>query len=638
MTHAVTRVAPHEERPLVDERIAQIRAALDAKDYQNAVHALRCAIRVPQEPAEVRRFGALMARIPTDAVEWRRRCRVAVLSATTLVDRAALLRLHLAADLVGVDVYEGAFGLIDEEVLDATSGYNRFRPDITILAPSSHPFAHFEETEPNLDVDRLKGLWEAIQGRHHGRVIVHALEVPHHSVFGNLDLTHSASVGRRIRRFNLDLAAATSAGVSVLDVEGLAASLGKRAWSDPRFWFLAKESTSVEGRVVLAHAEAALIRGFLGLSKKVLAVDLDNTLWGGVVGEDGLPGIRLAGNPEGEAFVAFQRYLKALRARGILLALISKNDEDDARLPFERHPEMILSWDDFAAVRANWRPKSDNLRAIAAELALDLDAFVFVDDDPVERAEVRLAVPEVDVVCMPTDPSYFVRAVADGRWFDVPALSDEDLSRAEDYRAARVSQRLFAAAGTLDEFLESLELRAEIAAFDAPNLPRIVQLIHRTNQYNLTSRRYSEAEVTQLMSTAGVHARFVRLRDRFADRGIVSLVIARELDDALDVETWLMSCRVLGRTVENALLGDVIDLARQLRKTRILGRYVPTAKNALVKDHYARLGFTRVKEDPSGGSRWELCLPARAPRSFVTIARAERPLTSMAARTDAWGS
>jgi len=634
VTHAFTRVAPHEERPLVDERLSEIKAELTAENYHSAVRALRCAIRLPQEPAHVRRFAALMARVPTGSVEWRRRCRIAILSATTMVDRAALLRLYLAADLVGVDVYEGGFGQIDEEILDPTSAYNRFQPDMTILSPSSDACAHFEETEPNLDIERWKHLWETIQERHQGRVILHALEVPRHSVLGNLDLTLPGSVGRRIRRFNLDLAAATPPGVSVLDVEGLAASVGKRDWSDPRFWFLARESTSVAGRVVLAQAEAALIRGFLGLSKKVLAVDLDNTLWGGVIGEDGLEGIRLGGEAEGEAFVAFQRYVKALRARGILLVLISKNNEEDARLPFEKHPEMVLSWDDFASVRVNWRPKSDNLQEIAAELSLGLDAFVCVDDDPVERAELRMALPEVDVVRMPTDPSYFVGAVAEGRWFDVPALSDEDLSRAEDYRASQGAQRLLAATGRLDEFLENLELRAEIAPFDMLNLPRIVQLINRANQYNLTTPRYTEAEVAGLMPTSGVHARFVRLRDRFADRGIISVLIARELDDALDVETWLMSCRVLGRTVEHALLGHVIELGARLKKTRLLGTYVPTARNILVKDHYARLGFTCVGEDADGSSWWERPVAAQAPRSFVAIVRTERPLTSTAERTE----
>ncbi len=618
MTRAA-RVAPHEERPLVDERIAQIKADLDAEDYPSALRGLRAAVRVPQEPADVRRFAALMARVPNDAVEWRRRCRIAILSATTVVDRAALLRLYLAADRIAAEVYEGPFGLIDEEILDPTSGYNRFRPEITILAPTSHSFAHFEETEPDLDVDRWQRSWEAIQRRHQGRVILHALEVPRHSVLGNLDLTLPGSVGRRIRRFNLDLAAAAPAGVSVLDVEGLAASVGKGDWSDPRFWFLAKESTSVSGRVALAHAEAALIRGFLGLAKRVVAVDLDNTLWGGVIGEDGLAGIRLAGDAEGEAFVAFQRYLKALRARGILLVAISKNNEDDARSPFERHPEMALSWDDFASVRVNWRAKSDNLAEIADELSLGLDAFVCIDDDPRERAELRIALPEVDVVCMPGDPSTFVRAVAEGRWFDVPALTGEDLARAQSYRAVASSRSLSAPAGTLEEFLESLELHAEIAPFDTLNLPRIVQLIHRTNQYNLTTQRHSEADIAALMATPGVHARFVRLRDRFSDHGIVSVVIARELDDALDMETWLMSCRVLGRTVEHALLGHLVALAKRLEKTRLLGSYVPTGRNALVKDHYGRLGFTCVEEDASGGARWQRAVAAPPPRSFVAI-------------------
>jgi FkbH-like protein len=611
------RVAPHDERPLVEERIAQIKADLEGNDYERAVGELRSAIRVPQDSAAVRRFATLAARIPTDAIDWRRRCRVAILSATTTADRAALLRLYLTADLIGVDVYEGPFGLIDEEVLDPASGYNRFQPDVTILAPSSHSYAYFEQAEPDLDIVRWARLWKAIQERHRGRVIVHALEVPSDSVFGNLDLTLPASAGRRIRRFNLDLAATAPPGVSVLDVDGLAASVGKQEWSDPRFWFLAKESISAAGRVVLAHAEAALVRGLLGLAKKVVAVDLDNTLWGGVIGEDGLAGLRLAGDAEGEAFVAFQRYLKALRARGVVLVGVSKNNEDDARLPFEKHPEMALRWDDFASIRANWRPKSDNLAEIASELALGLDSFVFVDDDPAERAEVRIALPEVEVACVPRDPSYFVATLASGRWFDVPELTGEDLSRAEGYRSVRASQRLRAAAGTLDAFLESLELSAEIAPFDALNLPRIVQLIHRTNQYNLTTRRHTEAEVLTMMATPGVHTRFVRLRDRFTDHGIVSVVIAREMDDAIDLETWLMSCRVLNRTVEHALLGSLMELAARLSKKRILGTYAPSAKNAPVKDHYARLGFTCVEEHANGGSRWERAVSVPAPRSFV---------------------
>jgi FkbH-like protein len=407
--------------------------------------------------------------------------------------------------------------------------------------------------------------------------------------------------------------------VSILDVDGLAASLGERDWSDPRFWFLAKERTSVAGRVALAQAEAALVRGILGLAKKAVAVDLDNTLWGGVIGDDGLSGVRLAGDAEGEAFLAFQRYLKALRARGVVLAAVSKNDEDDARTAFARHPEMALSWDDFASVRVNWRAKSDNVREIAEELSLSLDSFVFVDDDPRERAEMRIALPEVDVVCMPADPSYFVRALAQGRWFDVPALTDEDLSRADGYRAAKTSRSLLSAGGSLDEYLESLELRGEIAAFDSLNLPRIVQLIQRTNQYNLTTQRPSEAEIAALMATPGIHARFVRLRDRLTNHGIISVAIARERDDALEVETWLMSCRVLGRTVEHALLAHLIELAARLKQTRIRGRYVPTAKNALVKDHYARLGFTCIAE-ADGGSRWERAVATSPPRSFVAIA------------------
>jgi FkbH-like protein len=249
---------------------------------------------------------------------------------------------------------------------------------------------------------------------------------------------------------------------------------------------------------------------------------------------------------------------------------------------------------------------------------------------------MRLALPEVDVVCLPRDPCHFVRAVAEGRWFDVPALTDEDRSRADDYRTARQSRELLATAGTLEDFLESLELEAEIVPFDAPNLPRIAQLVHRTNQFNLTTPRYTEAELAALAATPGVHTRFVRLRDRFADRGIVAVLIARERGDALDLDTWLMSCRVLGRTVEHAVHVHVVELARRLGKTRILGRWVPSARNALVKDHYARLGFTCVGDDPAGGSCWERSAAGPVPRSFVAIATAERSLAPTPPGMEGW--
>jgi FkbH-like protein len=351
-----------------------------------------------------------------------------------------------------------------------------------------------------------------------------------------------------------------------------------------------------------------------GKSRKCLVLDLDNTLWGGVIGDDGLNGIRLGqGSSTGEAFLEIQRYALALRQRGIVLAVCSKNDEANARLPFREHPEMLLKEEHIAVFVANWQDKANNIREIAATLNIGIDAIVFLDDNPVERGLVREILPEVAVPELTDDPADYPGILARAGYFEAVGLSNEDLKRADYYQAnaERVSLKKI---GNLEEYLASLEMVATLAPFDAVGRVRIAQLINKSNQFNLTTRRYSEGEVARFQTDPNKFCLQVRLIDRFGDNGMISVVIFDRAEEAWRCDTWLMSCRVLGRRVEELVLAHVAEAARSAGAQRLVGLYLPTKKNALVADHFAKLGFSKISDLPEEGAEWELDLAGyRAP-------------------------
>jgi FkbH-like protein len=337
-------------------------------------------------------------------------------------------------------------------------------------------------------------------------------------------------------------------------------------------------------------------------------MDLDNTLWGGVVAEEGLDGIELGDtSPRGEAFKAFQKYALSLQQRGVLLAVCSKNDHARAMEPFEQHPEMVLRPQHLVAFKANWEPKSENLRRIAAELNLGLDSFVFVDDNPAEIEIVRQFVPEVTTLLLGPDPAAYVGQLKDGRFFEPKRLTAEDARRTEQYQSEARRQNLLASVTDMAAYLESLEMEARLSSFSALDAPRIAQLIAKSNQFNLTTRRRTEAEVAGLIDMSD-HACFsVRLQDRFGDHGLVAVIIGRVEKDTMEIDTWLMSCRVLKRQVEEATLNELAGLARNRGCARLEGLYLPTARNEMVRDFYARLGFTLISENEQC-RRFELAL------------------------------
>jgi FkbH-like protein len=363
---------------------------------------------------------------------------------------------------------------------------------------------------------------------------------------------------------------------------------------------------------------ARLVAAGRGRSAKCLVLDLDNTLWGGVIGDDGLEGIVLGpGSGSGEAFADLQRYAKGLSERGVILAVCSKNDEKNALEPFKRHPEMVLKRSDFACFVANWKDKAANLRSIAKALNVCLDALVFVDDNPAERALIRRELPTVAVPELPEDPALYVQTIAAAGYFEGLRVTEEDRMRGQLYQANAQRHRLKESVTDMGSYLKSLRMVMTVQPFDSLGLARVTQLINKTNQFNLTAERLTEAEVAERMRDPKRVTLQVRLTDRFGDNGIIAILIARVCGRDAMIETWLMSCRVLGRRVEEACLNVLAERCEELGATRLIGIHRPTEKNGMVREMYPALGFEPLDETEGGTTRWALDLRGYTPRAVL---------------------
>ena len=462
---------------------------------------------------------------------------------------------------------------------------------------------------------RYREIWDSLEKKLGCQVIQNNFELPPHALLGNMDAVAAGGQSRFLLQLNVAFAQepARRPKLLVQDVHGISASLGLRHWFDWPRYFSYKILLTAEANLELARSLTAMIRALYGRSRKVLVLDLDNTLWGGVIGDDGVDKIQIGREtPVAEAYTAFQEYCLSLRNRGVLLAVCSKNNEDVAKSGFA-HPSSILKLEDFSSFKANWEPKHENIAAIAQELNLGLDSFVFIDDNPAERAIVQAQIPDVAVPDVGNDVSKYAQFIECGRYFEPVSLSKEDLERAALY--AGNSQRAAQANKFADygEYLDSLEMTAEIDAFKPVYLERIAQLTNKTNQFNLTTRRYTLAEMEAAARDPNSICLYGRLVDRFGDNGLISIVLGRGEDRALHMDLWLMSCRVLKRAMENAMLDVLAERARSLGFKTIVGYYLPTAKNGMVADFYPRLGFSPAPSSaglPEGETVWTLDLAA----------------------------
>ncbi|MEW5929175.1 MAG: HAD-IIIC family phosphatase [Gemmatimonadota bacterium] len=560
--------------------------------------------------------AALAQGLGTGAAPGLRPARLALLGSYTVAQLGPLLRLAALRRGVALEVHEAAYGQYRQEVLDPGSGTYAFGPDFVLLAVHEGEVALPEHgDDPAGDVERelrrWTGLWDAVARHSAARVVQHNFAIPPETPLGHLAARLPGSRYRTTQALNHRLGEEAADRVSLVDCDRLAAYVGKQRWFDPRYWHQSKQAVSLEALPLLARHTAAVLAADLGLARKCLVLDLDNTLWGGVIGEDGLAGIRLGGgDAEGEAFAAFQEYVARLRDRGVILAVCSKNNEADAREPFESHPGMRIRLDDVPAFVASWESKAEGIRTIARTLNIGLDAVAFVDDNPAERQAVRRLLPQVDVVPLPADPALYARCLSEYGGFEPASFTAEDRRRAEQYRARAELVKLEAAAESLEDFHRSLRMEATLSPFTGFDLPRVAQLLGKSNQFNLTTRRHGMAALQRFAADPECVHFSLRLRDCFADHGLVSVMIAFRRGEVLDIDSWLMSCRVIGRTVEAQMLHHLCRRAAELGCTALRGTYVPTAKNAMIAGLFARFGF-EPEGEADGTTTWLYDLRSR---------------------------
>jgi len=543
--------------------------------------------------------------------------------------------LGLALRLIGLapELHVTPYNVMLQEMLEPDSETSRFGPQIAIALMTPHSLSGWpapgSTADAATDLARriCQDLYDAcgvLHERCNAEIVLNTLPPFPQQPMGNLSAKSPEDANNFIRRINVMLGDLAPPYVHMNDVAALVERRGLDQWFDVRLWHEAKQPVAPALIPELARNMAAIVGGILGRSRKCLVVDLDNTLWGGVVGDVGVEGLALGeGTGIGEAFKAFQSYLKALKERGVLLAVSSKNDERHALRPFEEHPETVLKRDDFVAFKANWSPKSDNLRAIARELNLGLDALVLIDDNPAEREEVRQALPQVVVPELTDDPADYPMIVDATRCFEVSSVTEEDRRRSGMYRQRGHQHELLNTTRNLADFLASLEMVAIIRPFEPMAFARITQLVNKTNQFNLTTRRMTGAQVQALAADSNGFTRTVRLKDRFGDHGLISVLFGRVESGTLTVDGWLMSCRVLNRGVEQRLLNEVVAVIARTGVRHVVGSFIPTDRNALVKDLYRDLGFSLVS-DCDGVTTWRLDVADFQPlQTFVTVLAAE---------------
>jgi FkbH-like protein len=534
------------------------------------------------------------------------RVRLALLGSSTLAHLVPGIRVAALRRNLIVEVYEGDYGLYWQELMNPASGLHAFQPNVVLLALDAHHAAAAGDAAQTLD--NLRNCWRQARDSFQCAVIQQTVLPVFPPVVGNNEQRFPQSAAAVVQQLNADLRKeADEAGVHLLALDAFAGQEGILNFYEESLWHRSKQEVHPRASNVYGDQVARVLGALYGKSGKCLVLDLDNTLWGGVIGDDGLEGIILGqGSAVGEAYVAFQKYALSLTERGIILAVCSKNDEVNARLPFEKHPEMVLKSNSIACFVANWQDKAGNLRHIAETLNIGLDSLVFADDNPAERHLVRRELPMIAVPELPEDPSYYVSCLARAGYFEAVSVTDDDRQRSSQYIANAAREKLKASATDMASYLAALKMEMLVRPFDDIGLARITQLINKTNQFNLTTRRYVDADVQALIDNPRALTLQLRLRDLHGDNGIISLLIGKVEGSDLVMDTWLMSCRVLGRQVEEATMNLLVDQARARGVKRILGEYRPTAKNGMVKEHYKRLGFTLIEDRSADEATWWL--------------------------------
>ncbi|WP_310618958.1 HAD-IIIC family phosphatase [Flexibacterium corallicola] len=541
---------------------------------------------------------------------------LAILGGSTTHELAQFLEIFLLHEGINVEIYESDYNQFYGEAVFENSKLNEFNPSIIYLHTSCiniPQWPKLDDTQVQVNerleqtLEHFKSIWMSLSSKYRATIIQNNFELPFARPLGNLDGTAACGRTRFVRSLNERFAECVSehSNLIVHDLNYLSSQVGLQHWYDQAQWYAYKYAMNSDAFPDIAHSVAAQVKATLGLGKKAVICDLDNTLWGGVIGDDGVEGIKIGeGNSEGEAYSHFQRYLKNLHERGVLLAVCSKNEPENAKQGFS-HPDSTLSLADFAVFEANWNNKDGNIEQIAKTLNIGLDALVFLDDNPSERALVRERLPMVCVPDIGSDVTNYLSTLDRAGLFELVSLNPEDMKRSKMYEHNIQRSKLETQFADYGEFLKSLHMEALIKPFDQISLPRITQLTNKTNQFNLTTQRYGFQEMESFMHSDKHLTLYGRLKDKFGDNGIVSVVLGEQEGEELHLHLWLMSCRVFKRDMEQAMFLCLKEEARQWPVTKLVGHYIPSKKNGLVSMHYQALGFSCVEENDQGKSTWE---------------------------------
>jgi FkbH-like protein len=592
--------------PIAPDFRVDLRAALDTAKVDDRLHKLAFLAAHQLGFLDTIQLDRALDRLGLKEAPGFVTIRLAVLASSTVDHLLPAIRVGGLRRRLLIDTYCGAYGQYRQDLLDTSSSLHQFAPQTLLFSLAARDAVSgvaLAASVADVDaivtkfVDDLRSLWRKARVAFNSTIIQQTFMDVTEPLFGSYDRFVPGVQARVVARLNDRLCeAAARDGVLLLDVAHASQREGIDAWFDTGRWLQGKLEIAPQAAPKYGDLVARILAAQSGLSKKCLVLDLDNTLWGGVIGDDGLEGIVIGeGSAVGEAHLALQHYAKQLKERGIILAVCSKNDTRVAEAVFDEHPEMLLRRTDFAVFVANWNDKAENLKAIAARLNIGIESLVFVDDNPVERARIRQSLPMVAVPELPEDTAQYVRCLADAGYFEAIAFTSEDQHRTGQYAANAEREALLESAQSMDEFLRGLGMSIVFGPFTAVDHPRIVQLINKTNQFNTTTRRYSSEEISQLTNLPSALTLQFRLLDRIGDNGLVSTMILRPASDhegALDIENWVMSCRVFGRQLELEAMNIVVEAARRRGARSLIADYIATPKNAVISGLFRSLGFS----------------------------------------------
>lgn len=562
----------------------------------------------------LRKKASLKKELLAGRVDWVDK-KIAILGGSTTNEVADQLELFLLHHGIRPTFYQSEYGHYWQDAMFGNPVLDDFQPDIVYVHtnwrniecfPLMHADADEVEKLLQKEFGRFSAMWGTLSQKFKCPIIQNNFDRPNYRVLGNRDVWDYRGRTNYISRLNQKFYqyAQEHSDFYINDLDYLSADYGISGWADPLYWHLYKYAMCMDAIPHLAQSVANIIKSIYGKNKKVLALDLDNTLWGGVIGDDGVEGIAIG--PEvakGQVFSEFQSYCKALSEIGVILVVDSKNDKENAMAGLN-HPDGVLRPENFVAIKANWNPKDQNLREMADELTLGVDSFVFVDDNPAEREIVAAQLPSVEVPAMDR-PENYVKVLDHSGFFETTTLSVEDLDKTQLYRAKAEAAEAAATFANYDEYLDSLKMTAYIEDFQPISMQRIAQLTNKTNQFNLTTLRCTEDDIRSMQDNPNYICLCGRLVDKFADNGIVTVVVGEQIGKELSIRLWLMSCRVLKRGMEDAMMDVLVEAARKRGIEKIVGYYYPTAKNGMVKDFYGNMQFVKRTEEPLGDT-WVL--------------------------------